>query len=286
MTLSLQLHYIVTISLDAKVSDETILHMLLLVLVVAKCFGFFLCLLSFFFERKTKKKIEEERKKERRKMVTISFALICRKNPSITDVDDIQNITKLDLDNSKISVIDNLEIFNHIRELNLSHNKIKSLRNLEYLTSLDVLDLSCNELSSADLLSSMQFLPKQLSTIVLSANPCAEDEIALGHLQELFPSLGIAIDEVDENDMESDNVQNDPNDEDNSTNENEVLPSADTDPVNVDEVLKYIVDRKCKLQSLQSFDLDSIVKVSWNSQSATVSFSNCNVVLLICIGIE
>jgi hypothetical protein len=193
-------------------------------------------------------------------MVTISFALICRKNPSITDVDDIQNITKLDLDNSNISVIDNLEIFNHIRELNLSHNKIKSLRNLEYLTSLDVLDLSCNELSSADLLSSIQFLPKQLSTIVLSANPCAEDEIALGYLQELFPSLGIAIDEVDENDMESDNAQNDPNDEDNSTNENEVLPSADTDPVNVEEVLKYIVDRKCKLQSLQSFDLDSIVK--------------------------
>lgn len=196
-------------------------------------------------------------------MATISFSLICKKNPAITDVDDIQSITKLDLDNSNVATIDNLELFSHIREINLSHNNIKSLRNLEYLSALEVLDLSYNDITSTDLSQSLRYLPRKLSTIILSGNPCTQDEVALSQLQDMFPELGIAIDEADEQDQ----IEIDGETE-------ETFRTADSDseanidqetvfsgPVNADEVLKFIVDRKCKLQSLQSFNLDNVVKV-------------------------
>lgn len=198
-------------------------------------------------------------------MTSISFSLICRKNPSITDADDIDIISRLDLDNSNIHEIDNLELFSHIRELNLQRNKIKTFSNLKLLSELQLLDVSFNEITSETLLSSMKFLPKGLATIVLTGNPCASDEEALGKLQDCFPELGIAIEEVSsaEEDVseavEKESADDDDNDAETHTEDEEVV--APKGPVNADEVLKYIVDRKCKLQSIQNFNIDSVVKV-------------------------
>lgn len=202
----------------------------------------------------------------------ISFGLICRKNPSITDVDDIQSIARLELDHSNISTIDNLELFNHIKEIDLSHNKIKSLKNLEFLTELQVLDLSFNDITSQDLLASFKYIPKHVQTLVLTGNPCAQDEDALGKLQDRFPDLGIAIELVQEEEKEGDednfegevedNEENGNNDDDDDETEEKISTAvAPLGPVNADEILKYIVDRKCKLQSMQSFNLENAVKV-------------------------
>lgn len=198
-------------------------------------------------------------------MTSISFSLICRKNPSITDADDIDIISRLDLDNSNIQEVDNLELFTHIKELNLQRNKIKNLSNLKLLSELRLLDVSFNEISSESLLSSMRFLPKGLTTIVLTGNPCASDEEALGKLQDNFPELGIAIEEVssaeeDESEaIEKESADEDESNEETHTEDEELV--ALRGPVNADEVLKYIVDRKCKLQSIQNFNIDSVVKV-------------------------
>lgn len=192
----------------------------------------------------------------------ITFALICRKNPNITDVDDIESILRIDLDHCNVEHIDNLDLFSHIHELNLSFNKIKSLSNLHFLRKLRFLDVSGNDISGRDLVNAVKILPRSLTTIVLSGNPCATDEDALGFLQDSFPELGIAIEELDdaegkelvEGQTASDEEEEVEVDQD-SSEENK------RGPVDADDVLKYIVDRKCKLQSVQAFNLESIVKV-------------------------
>lgn len=221
-------------------------------------------------------------------MTSISFSLICRKNPSITDADDIESIDRLELDNSNIHEIDNLELFSHIKELNLQRNKIKSISNVKFLSELQLLDLSFNEITSESLLSSMKFLPKGLATIVLTGNPCSSDEEALSQLQDYFPDLGIAIEEVSnadeavsEAELAGSEAEQDVDAEETPAEDQEAVSMKG--PVNADEILKYIVDRKCKLQSIQNFNLDSVVKVM-DDWGRFLTFSRLTILVYTCPG--
>jgi hypothetical protein len=185
--------------------------------------------------------------------------MICKKNPCIASPEDVDGVQRLELSNCQIDMIDDLDLFYHITELNLSQNKIHKIENLEIFHNLKLLDLSFNRIDSLGLKSSIGAIPKNLQIIVLTGNPCATDEEALALLQDKYPKLAIAIEEGDEElPNRNENEEKDLNKEDEEEAEEKVPISIDTE-----EVLKYIVDRKCKMQNIRTtFDLDSTVKVS------------------------
>lgn len=188
-------------------------------------------------------------------MVEISFALIRQNNPN-ANFDKIEEIESIRIGNSNIESIDNLELFSHVKELFLPHNRISIIKNLFFFNNLSFLDLSFNLISSESLLQSLDQLPKVLSTINLTGNPCSTDVDALSKLQDTFPSLGIIIDTVDNAEEASidDRIANPLG--------AELLPTETLSrPLNADIVLKSIVERKCKLQSMAAFNLDSTVSV-------------------------
>jgi len=185
-------------------------------------------------------------------MTEISFALIRKKNPDL-NFDNIEEISTIHLNNCSIEDINNLELFSHIKHLDLAHNKISFIRELHYLNKLETLDLSFNSISSEGLSKSLSELPKGLKSINLTGNSCVNDEDALVILQDFFPDLGIIIDTVDNNldAVESCDVSTPttiPEQYDNNIR-----------PLNADTLLKSIVERKCKLQSMSSFNLDRTI---------------------------
>jgi hypothetical protein len=192
-------------------------------------------------------------------MVDISFNLVRKSNPTL-NYDNIEEIFSLKLSKCNILRIDNLDLFSHIKDLDLSGNLITKIENLMCFKSLNYLDLSSNHIDSAGLISSLNEIPKSLKSINLSSNPCILDEASLCILQDRYPELGIIIDIVrmDEN--------NEDNSEEDSNGENEVSVSKHrtidlSKPLNSEEVLKEIVSRKCKLQSLSTFNLDATILV-------------------------
>jgi hypothetical protein len=208
-------------------------------------------------------------------MGTINFGLIRLKNPDVGSVDNIEDIDSLNLSGCEIRDIDNLELFHHIHELNLSNNQIERIEELLLFINLQILDVSDNCIDATGLRSSISQLPKSLVSINLSGNPCAKDLDALGELQDVFPDLVIAIEEdrvVVDNDRDGDEKDgcNDDDDDDDDENDDGHSRQPQTnsrhspmEPLDSDDILKMIVDRKCKLQQIQtSFDLQLTVTVS------------------------
>jgi len=201
---------------------------------------------------------------------TISFGLIRSKNPHVDSADDIGQIDSITLRGCELTDIDNLELFSHINELDLSNNKISKVENLFFFQNLKILDLSFNLIDSLSLEQSIKEFPKSLLSINLTGNPCANDEAALGKLQDAIPDLAIAI-EIDDTVRVPDKQEEEEDDDDNiETDELEdikqllpLIAELGNTPLNADEVLKSIVERKCKLQDLQcDFDLKKVVTVS------------------------
>lgn len=207
-------------------------------------------------------------------MPEISFGLIRKLNPDI-DVDNIEAVEALKIENSGVTLIDELELFTHIKELYLSGNRIRLIQNLLFFDNLKHLDLSCNVISSDDLRASLKSIPKGLESINLSGNPCASDDDVLSELQDTHPDLGIII-EIVENGAEGDDGE-EKEDRQETDESVAVNPMGRTNsPVDSDEILKYIVDRKCKAQSNsehRGFDLEAAVASLDAEYSQTVEVS-------------
>jgi hypothetical protein len=203
-------------------------------------------------------------------MTEITFKLIRKANPEINFelIDEVSNIS---LSRCGVETIDNLELFGHIKELSLDHNNISKIENLFFFEQLDFLDLSFNKITGASLVESLKEIPRSLSAINLSGNPCVKDDDALIKLQDLFPSLGIIIDELEEgqdafeeahgegNEEEEENEEEEPTEE--YTDINSSSSTVRLKPLNADDVLKEIVERKSKLQSYMPFNLSATVTV-------------------------
>lgn len=187
-------------------------------------------------------------------MTEITFALIRRCHGNI-GADDLEEITTISLIEQRIEVIDNLELFSQIECLNLSKNFITRLQNISLLLQLKHLDVSFNRIDSNSVIASIKEIPKSLESINLSGNPCCDDDECLLLLQDEFPNLAIIIGE------EADSTGSDPvKDFIESTEETKVV--YDGSPLNSEEVLKLIVERKCRLQKEEIlFDLETIVSV-------------------------
>lgn len=201
-------------------------------------------------------------------MPEISFGLIRRLNPDI-DVDNIESVEIIKLESSGITEIDDLELFSgNLKELYLSGNKIALIENLLFFDKLKHLDLSCNRITSDGLRKSIHSFPKKLESVNLSGNPCAEDDEVLGDLQDAHPELGIVIEIVDaneEDDFNHEEMARDPivsGAAAAASSDEEGDPHRSRSPVDADEIIKYIVDRKCKAQTFATFNLASTIEVS------------------------
>ncbi len=218
------------------------------------------------------------------KEITVSLIRECHATKS---AEDLEKLRCINLNDKQIEKIDNLEVFFDIVELHLSRNCLTKIENLTFLNNLQFLDVSYNCISSSSLITSIEdeSIPKSLREINITGNPCANDESVLMILQDYIPDLliivGIEEDVVNNNnnnniikttsDSDSSESDNDNSEIDAETNEitydstlgkfEEYTLSDDTS-LNPDELLKHIVDRKCKLQNIATFNVDSAIMVS------------------------
>ena len=193
----------------------------------------------------------------------ISFALIRKKNSDL-NFDNLDEISCIRIDNCNITSTNNLELFSHVKELHLHHNKISQIDNLYFFNNLQYLDVSSNLITSDGLLKSFQSLPKCLVSINLTDNPCATDENALSLLQDAFPKLGIIIDTVDTVDTTTSEEPLNLSRQENSEKDGTESFFGDIDrsrPLNADTVLRSIVERKCKMQNMSTFNIDAALQV-------------------------
>ena len=190
---------------------------------------------------------------------SISVTLI-RSTHSDFSIYDIESLRIIKLNNQGIESIDNLEVFSHIEELHLAGNKIKRIENVDFLCRLHLLDLSNNFITGESLNSSIDLLPKNIETLILTGNPCTNDKFVLDALQLSCPGLKITIDDAfEKSDKLTDLKIDSPKNEDNERGEAEE-DSGDV-PLNADAVLQYLVERKCRLQNMETFDITKAVEV-------------------------
>lgn len=217
------------------------------------------------------------------KEVTVSLIRECHTTKS---AEDLEKLRCINLNDKQIEKIDNLEVFFDIEELHLSRNCITKIENLNFLNNLQFLDVSYNCISSNSLIASIEeeSIPKSLREINITGNPCANDESVLMILQDYIPDLliivGIEEDIVNNNnnlikatsdsgnsDSDSDNYEIDAETDeityDSTLGRFEEYKLSDETTLNPDELLKHIVDRKCKLQNISTFNLESAITVSY-----------------------
>jgi hypothetical protein len=187
-------------------------------------------------------------------MTAISVTLI-RGTHAEFSVDDFEALKIIRLNDQGIDCIDNLEVFSQIEELYLRNNKIQRIENVDFLSRLIILDLTDNQISSDSLISSIGLLPQNLLTLNLTGNPCALDDVAVAALQKRLPAVCIIVDE-------SSNEDEDDEDEDTDDNRGDNEENVDDDlPLNADEVLQSLVERKCRLQSVATLNITNTAEV-------------------------
>jgi hypothetical protein len=199
-------------------------------------------------------------------MTDVTFSLIRKHNPEISNAEDIGEVDVIRLLNCNIVEIENLELFHHVSELYLNQNKIETLKGLSIFYQLKVVDVSYNKISSDALLESVPFLPKSLLSINLTGNPCVEDEMVLGTLQDALPEVIIAIEIDEQEDLQVNSTEEGKDEKSEGQSDPEVGIDLPVKPsfLDTEEVLKSIVERKCKMQNTSStFDLEREVKVSF-----------------------
>lgn len=187
-------------------------------------------------------------------MVEISFSLIRKQNPDM-NLDNLEEVKSVNLNDCMIDRINNLELFSHIQQLHINQNNLSRIENISFMTNLNHIDISYNLIEAEGLMSSLKEIPPSLRSIDLTGNPCAINEDCLGKLLDAYPELNIIIDIIPVQDIEKNTVeiaQKDSEEVSNSLHEN----------LKADELLKSIVDRKCRLQSYATFNVDSVVQVS------------------------
>jgi hypothetical protein len=228
-------------------------------------------------------------------MPIISVALVRKCHPQV-DVDSLHLLEVIRLVNQGITEIDNLEVFSNAKALFLNQNKISKIENLEFLMNLEHLDLSSNNIDSQSLQESYGNIPKSLTSINLSNNPCALDEECLQEFQDKFPDLGIIIgvEEPETNDdataaskvavpdarpissernmeitanqdNEEDDGDEDGDDED-EDDDDDVPTLGENMTLDSEIILQQLVERKCRMQQLTAeLNIDSIIEVKFVS---------------------
>jgi len=221
---------------------------------------------------------------------TITFSLIRQAHAaSASTVEELEALQSICLAKHGIAHIDNLEVFWDARELDLSGNVIEQIENVDFLDKLERLDLSSNRITGTALLRALDVLPRNLQAINLSGNPCADDEGALGALADRHPGLNIIIglyrdDEVEDEadaaitrqlsqasgvlatprqhageEKDGGDEEDEDDDEGEGDAEDEEDDEYDPTPLNDDDVLKALVDRKCRLQNLSPMNVSKAV---------------------------
>lgn len=118
----------------------------------------------------------------------------------------------------------------------------------------------------------LENFPSSLRQLIISGNPCVSDINAINNLQKALPQLEIITEEAEEEE-EDENDEDDDDEEKAMESKNNSLPetlSNDIDTLsitsmnNIDPelVLREVVDRKCRLQSLVSaVSIETLTKV-------------------------
>jgi hypothetical protein len=226
-------------------------------------------------------------------MPIISVALVRKCHPQV-DVDSLHLLEVIRLVNQGITEIDNLEVFSNAKALFLNQNKISKIENLEFLMNLEHLDLSSNNIDSQSLKQSYGSIPKSLTSINLSNNPCALDEECLQEFQDKFPDLGIIIgvEEPETNDDVSatskvavpdarpissekkmeitaneDNEEDDGDEDGDDEDDDDDVPTlGENMTLDSEIILQQLVERKCRMQQLTAeLNIDSIIEVKFVS---------------------
>ena len=153
-----------------------------------------------------------------------------------------------------IKEIDNLDLFDNITVLNLQKNKIQRIENISHLTKLHYLDLSDNDIDEEGLRN--ERLPPNLKTLKLTGNPCVANSQTILTLKNDYPNVQFVLDSEEDSYPPVAGT-------DVSLVVNPATPSLSSTSVNSEEyldsesVLRAVVDRKCKLQSLAPVDIAS-----------------------------
>lgn len=152
--------------------------------------------------------------------------------PEIEDVQTLLSLSEVNLSHRNIPRIDSLELFSNLQRLDLSHNSIVIIENIRFLSSLVHLDVSYNlikEISPSE-------LPKSLQSLQVTGNPLVNDLLDIEGVLILNSSLPISVPDI------ADPLQDDVCEED----------SGSSSPLDADELLRQIVQRKSRIESLSS----------------------------------
>ena len=87
--------------------------------------------------------------------------------------------------------------------------------------------------------------------MILVGNPCCDNASAIAALQAARPHLEIVTEGTDAS----------PTTRDESDELEDIKPVSESGQFDVDELLKEIVQRKCKIQSLETMDIPHILHV-------------------------
>jgi Leucine-rich repeat (LRR) protein len=196
-------------------------------------------------------------------MSSISVTLI-RNTHSDFNIDDIESLKVIRLNKQGIDLIDNLEVFSHIEELHLAGNVIRRIENIEFLSRLHLLDLSNNLITSESLNSSIGLLPQNIRTLILTGNPCTGDKYVLDAVQKSCDGLIIIANDTTEISNRLSELKIDALKIDSLKivdYKGEYEGDVEDIPLNADEVLQSLVERKCRLQNMEVFDITKAVEV-------------------------
>jgi hypothetical protein len=197
-------------------------------------------------------------------MSSISVTLI-RNTHSDFNIDDIESLKVIRLNKQGIDLIDNLEVFSHIEELHLAGNLIRRIENIEFLSRLHLLDLSNNLITSESLNSSIGLLPQNIRTLILTGNPCTGDKYVLDAVQKGCDGLTIIANDTTETSNRLSELKIDALKIDSLKSvdykRGEYEGDVEDTPLNADEVLQSLVERKCRLQNMEVFDIIKAVEV-------------------------
>jgi hypothetical protein len=197
--------------------------------------------------------------------------------------DNFAAVQVVSLPNKSLEHIDNLDLFDNITELNLRRNKIKIVENVSHLMKLHSMDLSDNLIDAKGLRA--EPLPPNLRSVDLSGNPCAASSSVIEKLQEDYPNVHIVTKArqsypsitAASNDSAATNPATSAASlhSSSSSSSSSLSPSSSSLSLSLsssqnkeggyldsEEVLREVVDRKCRLQALTSppLDIDSAMR--------------------------
>lgn len=183
-------------------------------------------------------------------MLTVKLILneFFPENKGVWAENDFAKVQVVSLSNKNINEIDNLDLFDNITELSLTRNQITKIENIGHLMKLQSLDLTDNFIDDEGLL--VERLPPKLTRLVLVGNPCVSSKTAMDKLRQDYPKLTVisspkeSLSPVPVSDV----------------SRLETKPQNIESYMNSEDVLRLVVDRKCKLQALGNVNIDSTIQ--------------------------